>query len=182
MIDRVFPYVIRAILTIGMVVLSLGSFFADLLTRYREKYPCITVDISEGAARDVIMRLRAGQIDAAFVAGLPELPDCHSRPIWTEPLVAALPACHPLAKRAGVTWADLAGETFLVRYGGTGPQVHDHIILRLAGRWPAPSILRFDVERGTLLSMVGARLRQHGCRGSDIAAADIRRGVPARHG
>jgi hypothetical protein len=28
-------------------------------------------------------------------------------------------------------------------------------VLRHAGRWPAPSILRFDVERGTLLSMVG---------------------------
>ncbi|MBU2655539.1 type 2 periplasmic-binding domain-containing protein [Acidomonas methanolica] len=28
-------------------------------------------------------------------------------------------------------------------------------MLRLAGRWPAPSILRFDVGRGTLLSMVG---------------------------
>ena len=27
--------------------------------------------------------------------------------------------------------------------------------MRLAGRWPAPSILRFDVGRGTLLSMVG---------------------------
>ena len=39
--------------------------------------------------------------------------------------------------------------------GSTGPQVHDHIVLRLAGRWPASSIQRFDVERGTLLSMVG---------------------------
>ena len=28
-------------------------------------------------------------------------------------------------------------------------------MLRLAGRWPASSIQRFDVERGTLLSMVG---------------------------
>ncbi|HCN6449541.1 TPA: hypothetical protein N6027_005151, partial [Escherichia coli] len=37
----------------------------------------------------------------------------------------------------------------------TGPQVHDHIVLRLAGRWPAPSIRRFDVGRDTLLSMVG---------------------------
>jgi DNA-binding transcriptional LysR family regulator len=47
------------------------------------------------------------------------------------------------------------GETFLVRHGGTGPQVHDHIVLRFGGRWPAPSILRFDVRRGALLSMVG---------------------------
>ena len=35
-----------------------------------------------------------------------------------------------------------------------GPQVHDHIVLRLAGRWPPPNIQRLEVERGTLLSMV----------------------------
>ncbi len=54
-----------------------------------------------------------------------------------------------------ITWSDLIGETFLVRHGGTGPQAHDHIVMRFAGRWPSPSILRFDVGRGTLLSMVG---------------------------
>ncbi|HHW2338259.1 TPA: hypothetical protein ACUT8P_006796, partial [Pseudomonas aeruginosa] len=41
------------------------------------------------------------------------------------------------------------------RHGGTGPQVHSHVVLRHAERWPAPSILRFDVGRGTLLSLVG---------------------------
>ena len=35
------------------------------------------------------------------------------------------------------------------------PALLKGLLLRLAGRWPAPSILRFDVERGTLLSMVG---------------------------
>ena len=101
------------------------------------------------------MQLRADRLDVVFVAGTPALPDCHSRPIWTEPLVAALPEGHPLAGQSSVTWADLASETFLVRHGGTGPQVHSHIVLRHAGRWPAPSILRFDIGRGALLSMVG---------------------------
>lgn len=101
------------------------------------------------------MQLRADRLDIVFVAGTPELPDCHSRQIWTEPLVGALPERHPLANRAAITWADLAGETFLGCYGGTGPQVHDYIVLRLAGRWPASSIQRFEVGRGTLLSLVG---------------------------
>jgi DNA-binding transcriptional LysR family regulator len=69
-------------------------------------------------------------------------------------LVAALPENHCLADRTGVTWDELAGEAFLVRHGGTGPQTYDHIVLRLAGRWLAPSILRFEVERCTLLSMI----------------------------
>src|SRR5690606_17022588 len=100
-------------------------------------------------------QLRADRLDVAFVVGTPEFPDCHTRPIWTEPLVAVLPEGHPFAERSAITWADLDGETFLVRYGGTGPQVYSHIMLRLARSWPAPSILRFDVGRGSLLSMVG---------------------------
>lgn len=106
-------------------------------------------------ASDTLTQLRADRLDIAFVAGTPKPPDCHSRRIWTEPLLAAVSARHPLAGRSAATWADLAADTFIVRHGGTGPQVHDHIVLRLAGTWPAPSILRFDVGRGTLLSMVG---------------------------
>lgn len=142
-------------LRIGIYALIPDSFLADLIGRYRNDYPGIEVEITEGTARDAVMQLRTGRLDIVFVAGAPEPPDCHSRRIWTEPLVAALPERHRLADQPAVTWADLAGETFLVRYGGTGPQVHDHIVLRLAGRWPAPSIQRFDVGRGTLLSMVG---------------------------
>ncbi len=142
-------------LRIGVHALIPRSFLDGLIGRYRQDYPCIDVEITENTARDAVMQLRANRLDIAFVVGTPELPDCHSRRIWTEPLMAALPERHPLAGQSAVTWTDLSGETFLVRHGGTGPQVHDHIVLRLAGRWPAPSILRFDVGRGTLLSMVG---------------------------
>ncbi|MFT4177958.1 MAG: LysR family transcriptional regulator [Thermomonas sp.] len=142
-------------LRIGVHALIPRSFLAGLIGQYRDDHPGVEIEMSESTAREAVMQLRADRLDIVFVAGSPELPDCHSRRIWTEPLVAVLPERHPLANQAAVTWADLAGETFLVRHSGTGPQVHDHIVLRLAGRWPASSIQRFDVERGTLLSMVG---------------------------
>jgi DNA-binding transcriptional LysR family regulator len=142
-------------LRIGVHALIPGGFLAELIERYREDHSCIAVEIAEGTARDAVSQLRADRLDVVFVAGVPELPDCHTRQIWTEPLLAVLAERHRLAGQPSVTWADLAGETFIVRHGGTGPQVHDHIVLRLAGRWPAPSIIHFDVERGTLLSMVG---------------------------
>lgn len=142
-------------LRIGIHALIPRSFLAELIGRYREDHPGIDVEITEGAIRDTVMQLRADRLDMVFAAGAPELPDFHSRRIWTEPLMAVLPERHRLAGQEAVSWDDLAGETFLVRHGGTGPQVNDHILLRLTGRWPVPSILRFDVEHGTLLSMVG---------------------------
>lgn len=133
-------------LRIGIHALIPRSFLANLIRQYREYHPGIEVEITEGTARDAVMRLCAHRLDVAFVAGKPELPDCHTRPIWTEPLVAVLPDSHRLAGQSTITWADLTGDTFLVRHGGTGPQVHDHIMLRLARRWPAPSI---PLRRGT---------------------------------
>ena len=142
-------------LRIGVHGLIPHSFLANLIGRYRDDYPGIDLEIAEGTAREAITQLRAGRLDVAFVVGTPDLPDCLSRRVWTEPLVVALSDHHLLAELEHVTWADLAGETFLVRPGGPGPQVHDHILLRLSGRWPAPSILRVGVERASLLSMVG---------------------------
>lgn len=141
-------------LRIGVHGLIAGSFLDNLLAGYRKEHPCIAVEMIEATARDAVMQLRGGRIDVAFVVGAFELPDCHSRPIWTEPLMVALPVDHRLADQPGVTWAELAPEQFLVRHGGTGPQVYDHIVLRLAGGWSQPAIQRFEVERGTLLSMV----------------------------
>ncbi|MCV0386828.1 MAG: hypothetical protein K5821_10375 [Nitrobacter sp.] len=62
--------------------------------------------------------------------------------LWSEALMAVIPANHPLADRPTLTWADLTAETFLVRYGGTGPQAHDHVTRRLAELGHHPRILR----------------------------------------
>lgn len=40
--------------------------------------------------------------------------------------------------------------------GGTGPQVHDVIVARSAGKWLTPVIERLDVGRNALLSMIAA--------------------------
>ncbi len=144
----------HGLLRIGVYAFVARSFLADLLTEYRRKHSGIAIEMKEGSARDMLVDLREDRLDVAFVTGTLEPPDCHSRLLWTEPMLAALPANHPLAEYSAVTWVDLATETFLVGHGSTGPQVQNHIILRLAGHWPAPSVLRFDIGRGTLLSMV----------------------------
>jgi DNA-binding transcriptional LysR family regulator len=141
-------------LRISAYALISNSFLADHLNGYRKLHPSVDIEIAEYRAGDAVMQVRDGRLDVAFVLGTPDIPDCHSRPIWSEQLVIALPVTHPLADHDSVVWAELAGETFLVRHNGTGPQLHDLILLRLAERWPRPSIQRYDVDRLTLFSMV----------------------------
>jgi DNA-binding transcriptional LysR family regulator len=100
--------------------------------------------------------VREGRLDLTFMACTHEIPDLHSRVIWRDRLMVALPLKHPLAELPNIEWQQLAEETFLVRRGGTGPQVHDLIVARSAGKWLTPAIQWLDVERSTLMSMIAA--------------------------
>jgi len=88
------------------------------------------------------------------VVGAVDAPDCHSRQLWSEVLMAVLPQGHPLASAERLVWRDLAAETFLVRQSGAGPQVLDHIVRRLVEREKSPRIRRCDVGRDTLMHMI----------------------------
>lgn len=120
----------HGLLRIGVHGLVAGGFLARLLNRFSSLYGDVDLYITEGTARDAQMQVREGRLDIAFIICPHEIPDLNSRVIWRDQLMVAMPEVHPLARRDHVTWQDLAEETFLVRHGGTGPQVHDLIVAR----------------------------------------------------
>ena len=141
-------------LRIGLHVPPLAGFLADLFAHQHEQHPRIGIDVAEGRSADILQLVRQGQLDIAFVIGAPKAEDCHARLLWSESLIAVIPADHPLTDRPTLGWANLTAETFLVRYGGTGPQAHDHVTRRIAELGHHPRILRWDVGRETLFHMV----------------------------
>ncbi|ANG99494.1 LysR family transcriptional regulator [Brucella pseudogrignonensis] len=143
-------------LRIGVHALTEDCFVDRLLKRFHVKHPAIQLHITEGAARAAQFLVREGKLDVAFMACSHQIPDLNSRVIWRDRLMAALSVAHPLAAEPTVNWQQLVGETFLVREGGTGPQVFDRIMRSSAGKWPTPEIRRVDVGRSALLSMISA--------------------------
>lgn len=141
-------------LNIGLHSSIAAGFLADLRRRYRAEHPNVELTIAEGRSVETIRHVREGSLDVAFVVGAVEAPDCHSRLIWSEPLVIALPTNHRIARTDQVLWMDLASDVFLVRQEGAGPQVLDHIVRRVTEREKTPSIRRYDVGRDTLMHMV----------------------------
>ena len=141
-------------LRIGIHALISGGFLDRLLELFHELNPGVCLHITEGTARDTQVMVREAGLDLAFMAGECRSPDLHSRVIWRDALMAAFSDIHPLAAKTHVKWNDLSGETFLVREGGTGPQVHDLIVIRFAGEWQVPTIRQFNVGRDALLSMI----------------------------
>ncbi len=126
------------------------------MERFHTEHPGIHLHITGGTARDAQLQVREGKLDIAFMACTHETPDLRSRVIWRDRLMVALPLTYPLAAAVDVEWRQLAEEIFLVRHGGTGPQVHYLIVLRSAGKWLTPPIRRVDVGRSGLLSMIAA--------------------------
>ncbi|MDJ0447395.1 LysR family transcriptional regulator [Methylocystis sp. JR02] len=141
-------------LSIGLLSSIASGFLADLRRRYRDEHPEIELDIFEGRSDEIIRQVREAKLDIAFVVGAVEAPDCHSRQLWSEALMVALPQSHPLACAEHLVWGDLAAETFLVRQSGAGPQALDHIVRRLVEREKSPRIRRCDVGRDTLMHLI----------------------------
>ncbi len=130
------------------------GFLADLRRRYRRAWPGVDLIMVEGRSSQAIQQVLDGSLDVAFVLGRLESPECHTRELWQEPMVIALPATHPLAAGESIAWTDLSDETFLVRHGGAGPQFHEHVVRRMSERAIPPRVRRCDVERDTLMHMV----------------------------
>lgn len=143
-------------LRIGVHGLVAGGFLDRLLARFHNLHAGVALHITEGTARDAQFMVREDRLDIAFIACTHKIPDLHSRVVWRDRLMVAMPKTHPLAGLDRIAWQDLAPETFLVRESGTGPQLHDLIVVRAAGKWPVPVILCCDVGRDSLMSMIAA--------------------------
>lgn len=143
-------------LSIGLRGSIASGFLAELRHRYRIAHPGIEQTIIEGPSAQTITLVRDSRLDVAFVVNVADLPDCHTRQLWSEALMIALPEGHRLASVEAFTWKDLVSETFLIRQGGAGSEIFEHIVRRLAERGASPHIRRCDVGRDTLMHMVAA--------------------------
>ncbi|HET6987549.1 MAG TPA: LysR substrate-binding domain-containing protein [Kribbella sp.] len=85
-------------------------------------------------------------------------PGLASRAVSADPLVAALPARHRLARRKRIRLAELADEPFVFYSRPSGPAVHDTIVgfCRTAGFEPRIEQEAADVQ--TIVSLVAAGL------------------------
>ena len=138
----------------GVYALVADGFLDTLLERFRKRHEHVALEITESTALDAELQLREDRLDIAFIGRSHDIPDLNSRVIWRDGIMAVMSASHPLAARDHIEWKDLAREPFIVREAGTGPQVHDLIVVRSAGRWPVPAIRSFVIGRGAMLSMI----------------------------
>ncbi|MCS3926198.1 DNA-binding transcriptional LysR family regulator [Bradyrhizobium elkanii] len=141
-------------LTIGIhTSLSAGNLRATLI-EHRHRFPDVDRQLVDGASDHLISDLASSAIDVAFVAGLSPRWSDRSLLLWSERVVAALPANHPLTGRDVVHWGELRHESLLMSQRGPGPEFLKLLDSKLGSSDPCP-LVRHDVVLDRLLSLVG---------------------------
>jgi DNA-binding transcriptional LysR family regulator len=158
-------------LRLGFVGSSGFGIVPAAVRAFRADYPRTVVTLTELLGARLIAALRAGTIDVAVVRGPFERDGLRGTRLRSDPLVAALPATHPLARRKTVAVSDLRDEPFVEfgRYGATG--VHDLVRGVCAEAGFVPGTVQEADALDTLVACVAA--------GIGVALVhDVARGLP----
>ena len=110
----------RGEVTLGCLPTTGAYLLPPLLKGFRERHPGLTVLLREESSPRLAEALREGEVDLAFVdeAGLG--PGLRSHPLFSEPLLVAVPANHHLAGRGAIAIEALSGEPLIVMKSGHG--------------------------------------------------------------
>src|SRR6266487_102845 len=107
---------------------GLGERLDRTLEELRKAAPGLQVRLVSAPAADRIARVRAGELDAAFVRAVTAAPGVELLPMWREPLTVALAATHPLAAQPAVKLAQLRGIPLRLAPRSDNPPFHDLIL------------------------------------------------------
>src|SRR6266550_3967744 len=110
-----------------------------IIRAYRDAHPAIEVTIGESFDDEQLAALAAGRIDAGFLRAAAAPPGIRLQTLLTEPVVAALPADHRLARHDRLALSELAGEPFVFFPRHRSALAYDEFIAscRVAGFSPA---------------------------------------------
>jgi DNA-binding transcriptional LysR family regulator len=102
------------------VVTTAKYFLPRILGAFCRDHPNIDVEFHVGNRAQIISRFDSNRDDLYIFNDLPRDLDIVSHRFLPNPLAVIASRHHPLAGRTGLTWEDLANETFLMREQGSG--------------------------------------------------------------
>lgn len=148
-------------LGIGFTRSATFSILPRAIRRFRAAYPEVQLDLVEALSEYQPAQLRQGRIDVGlsrFIGEFEAPGDLVHAVKIDDPLVAALPIGHPLARQASVAAADLAAVPFILYPKDPRSPFGQQILTLLKEADAEPAVAYSAVEIYTALSLVGAGL------------------------
>lgn len=139
---------------IGIVSTLAGGFLRDLVASYNRAHPGVKLVIHDGGRRDHLRAIRNRKLDVAFLAAVDDVSGCDVSELWRERVYVAMSASHALADHEKLDWPDFRDQLVLVSRKAAGPDVHDYVVRRCAGRNAYPAVEYCEAGQETLMHMV----------------------------
>jgi DNA-binding transcriptional LysR family regulator len=143
---------------IGSVASGFSGVLLDLLPVFRAAYPAVLPLVYEMEAVPQLEALTHGTIDIAFLRVTDPYPGVTLWPLVAEPLVAAIPEHHPLARAERVSLVDLATEPFVAFPRAAAPEAFDAITSACRAAGFTPDIVYEAANDHSLVALVAAGL------------------------
>ena len=135
-------------------------FVPQVILAFREAYPLVSLTMEENLRMETMEQLRGGQMDVAFLRASIAAPEgLVVHPLLEEPMVAALPSGHPLARcapsqDAALPLRALAGETFIAYARQQGPALYEAMAAACLQAGFSPQLGQEAPRISTALSLV----------------------------
>ncbi|MFB9389095.1 LysR family transcriptional regulator [Streptomyces coeruleoprunus] len=143
--------------TEGLIRLGTSRAFADRVYRALDTLaahrPRLRVRLERAPQEARLAAVRSGTFDAALVRTVERADGIVLHPLWTDPLIAALPAGHPLAAHDTPHPGQLARLPLRLAPREANPALHDLITAAVPGWTPGPP---FTTLRDTLAELGAA--------------------------
>lgn len=139
---------------IGLIASVANGLPADLPHEFGTLHDSVHIDLFDGHPDAHIAALLRFDLDIAFLAETRSWLGCEAARLWSERVIVHLPGWHPLADRAELIWADLAGETIIMSEVAGGRDLGKLATTRLRDIGHIPLIQQQNVACENLLHLV----------------------------
>ena len=130
----------------------------EVLGFFRMHLPNIGISLFEMDAQAQADAFRDGRIDLGILHSVPADADrlLHVESVYTDPMIAAVPGTHRLAKQTRIALGTLAAESFVFFPRVSAPRLYDDITASCRSAGFNPRIVQEATAWHTLASLVGA--------------------------
>jgi len=146
----------RGEVTLGCLPTTGAYLLPPLLRAFRKQHPELTVRLREDSSPMLAQLLCDGDIDLALIDEAGRGPELRSLPLFSEPLLVAVPTDHPLASRGVIAIEALSDEPLIVMKAGHG--FRTIVLDYLANRHIQPHIVYESAGIETVQALVEAGL------------------------
>jgi DNA-binding transcriptional LysR family regulator len=146
-------------LLVGFISVADYNVLPEVLREFRRRFPLVNLTLREATTDTQLRDLIAGRIDVGFVLPPVNEPALESIAILREPLIAALPEKHPLARKPGkLALEKLKDAPFILIPRPNAPGLYDDIVSCCKAAGFSPRVEQEAIQMQTIVSLVSAEL------------------------